>query len=123
MRRSSGKPQEIESILPNWRIWFVVIEKVAENTEVPESATVIVGEMRIMIPLAGVVDIAGEQARLDKLLAKNSADIAKLSAKLGNPGFTEKAPAQVVAKDRERLADLQLQNASIEDQLKLLQGL
>jgi valyl-tRNA synthetase len=99
------------------------IELVASNAEVPESATVIVGDMRIMIPLAGVIDVAGERARLEKLHAKNAADIAKLAAKLDNPGFTSKAPAQVVAKDRERLAELRQQNASVDDQLRLLSGL
>lgn len=79
--------------------------------------------MRVMIPLAGVIDIAGERARLEKLHEKNATDIAKLAAKLDNPGFTSKAPPQVVAKDRERLAELQQQNASVDDQLRLLSGL
>jgi valyl-tRNA synthetase len=99
------------------------IEHIAATAEVPESATVIVGDMRVLIPLAGVIDVAGERARLEKLREKNAVDIAKLSAKLDNPGFTSKAPSQVVAKDRERLAELQQQNASVDDQLRLLSGL
>ena len=99
------------------------IEHVTAETQVPESATVIVGDIRIMIPLAGVIDVAGELKRLEKLHAKNDADITKLMKKLGNPGFTQKAPPQVVAKDRAQLDELQQQNTSIEDQLQLLRRL
>jgi valyl-tRNA synthetase len=99
------------------------IEHVASDTEVPESVTVMVGDMRIMIPLAGIIDVTGEVSRLEKLYSKNSADISTLSRKLDNPGFIAKAPAHVVARDRERLSELQQQNTSIEDQLSVLRRL
>ena len=99
------------------------IEHVEADREATDSATVIVGNLRVMIPLADVIDVAGELARLSRQHQRNSADIDKLSAKLDNPGFTAKAPAHVVEKDRERLLDLRRQNASIDDQLATLRSL
>jgi len=99
------------------------IEHAGSETEPSDAATVIVGEMRVLIPLAGAIDVDSELARLSKQQEKNSVDISKLAAKLANPGFTAKAPAHVVEKDRERLADLERQNASIDDQLEALRRL
>jgi valyl-tRNA synthetase len=99
------------------------IEHVPAETEVPEAATIIVSEMRVMIPLVGVIDVAGELARLEKQFSRNSTDISKLAAKLDNPGFTAKAPPEVVAKDRDRLVDLRHQNAAIADRLEVLREL
>jgi valyl-tRNA synthetase len=99
------------------------IEQIGDDAESADAATVIVGEMRVLIPLAGVIDVDAELARLSRQQEKNAADISKLAAKLANPGFTAKAPAHVVEKDRDRLADLQRQNASIDDQLAVLRRL
>jgi valyl-tRNA synthetase len=70
--------------------------------------------------LGGVVDFAGERLRLDKEIRRASEQIAFLEAKLGRPDFVERAPADVVAKERERLdeqrrllAKLQASRASI----------
>ena len=52
----------------------------------------------------GSIDVAAERARLDKDRAAAEKEIAQCRAKLGNPAFTDKAPADVVAKIRERLA-------------------
>ena len=72
----------------------------------PESATALVGEMQILIPLAGIIDKAAELTRLEKEIGKLEVNIDKGSAKLQNPGFVDKAPEAVVEKERQRVAEL-----------------
>ncbi len=71
--------------------------------EPPAAATSVVGELELLVPLAGLIDIDAELARLDRETGKLSEDIARLEKKLSNAGFTEKAPAAVVDKEREKL--------------------
>ena len=73
--------------------------------EVPSgSAQAILGTATIVLPLAGVIDLAAEAARLKKEIAKAEGEIKKISAKLGNENFTARAPAAVVEEQRERLS-------------------
>ena len=60
-----------------------------------------------MVPLAGLIDVAAEQARLDKELQKARQDLERIEKKLGNENFVAKAPEEVVAKERDKAADLQ----------------
>jgi valyl-tRNA synthetase len=73
----------------------------------PESAMAIVGEMQILIPMAGLIDKTAEVARLDKEILKIQTELERIEVKLGNPSFVEKAPAAVLEKERARLAELQ----------------
>jgi valyl-tRNA synthetase len=75
-----------------------------ESDEGPEAATALVGGMKVLIPLAGLIDKDAELTRLGKEIARLQAELERIAAKLGNPSFTEKAPAAVVEKERERLA-------------------
>ena len=63
-------------------------------------------EARMFMPLADLVDLEKEKARIQKELTKNKAELDKLSAKLNNPGFVNKAPANVVQAERERAEKL-----------------
>ena len=85
----------------------------------PEQAVgqVISGGLEIYLPLAGLIDLATERERLQKELANLDKRIHGSQAKLGNPGFVGKAPAEVVEKERERLADLVLQMSKLREQL------
>jgi len=67
-----------------------------------KSAAIVVGGATIYLPLAGMVDLAAEQARLEKEIAEAKAEIARVDAMLGNAQFVEKAPEKVVATQRER---------------------
>jgi len=76
--------------------------------EVPEAtATAVIGEATLAVPLAGLIDVTAELARLDKLIARLEAECERLDRKLGNESFHAKAPEAVVAQEeakRERAA-------------------
>ena len=69
----------------------------------PESATALVGDMKVLIPLAGLIDKDAELARLDKEIARLRQDIERTQKKLSNASFVDKAPEAVVSKEREKL--------------------
>lgn len=73
----------------------------------PESAMALVGELNILIPMAGLIDKTAELARLDKEMQRIKADLPRIEAKLNNPAFVDKAPAEVIGKERAKLAELQ----------------
>jgi valyl-tRNA synthetase len=73
----------------------------------PESATSLVGEMQLLVPMAGLIDKEAELARLAKEMGKLEKDIERVQAKLSNEAFTAKAPAELVEKERARLAEVQ----------------
>ena len=70
----------------------------------PESATALIGNMKLLIPLAGLIDKDAELARLDKEIGRLRQDIERTEKKLANPAFVDKAPADVVRKERDRMA-------------------
>ncbi|MGX5202344.1 valine--tRNA ligase [Aliikangiella sp. IMCC44632] len=72
--------------------------------ELPPAATALAGDMEILVPLAGLIDVTAEVARLDKEIEKLSKETQRLSGKLENPKFVERAPQDVVAKEKEKLA-------------------
>jgi len=91
----------------------------AGETE-PAAAAAIVGEMKLLIPLVGLIDLGAERARLEKEIARLDGEIAKSSTKLGN--FGEKTPATVVEQEKQRLADFTSTVAALREQLERLRG-
>ncbi|MBT5443964.1 MAG: valine--tRNA ligase [Gammaproteobacteria bacterium] len=77
-----------------------------DNAEKPMSATALVGEMELLVPMAGLIDKEAELARLDKEIDRKQKDRAKTEGKINNPSFVEKAPEEVVQKERDKLKDL-----------------
>ena len=73
---------------------------------------------QLRIPLGELVDLEKEKARIEKELKKQSAELDKLNAKLANPGFVNKAPANVVQAEKERAVQLTELVAKLEGQLK-----
>ncbi len=94
-----------------------------ENDEGPESATTLVGGMKVLIPLAGLIDKAAEVARLEKEITRLKADVERTEAKLANPSFVDKAPEAVVAKERTRLDDNRAALGKLEQQLGKIRAL
>jgi len=66
-----------------------------------------VGELKILIPMAGIIDKQAELNRLDKEIQKLNNELPRVTGKLGNPAFVDKAPAEVLAKEQAKLAELQ----------------
>ncbi|BDQ65252.1 valine--tRNA ligase [Shewanella xiamenensis] len=77
-----------------------------EGETAPMSTTGLIGEMELLIPMAGLVDVAAEMARIDKQLEKLTQEIARIEGKLSNEGFVAKAPPAVIDKERAKMADL-----------------
>lgn len=80
---------------------------------IPASSTQLIGQLEVHVPMAGLIDVSSEVARLEKQVRKLEDDIRGLRGKLGNPGFTDKAPANVVERERGRLAEAESQLAKI----------
>jgi valyl-tRNA synthetase len=79
---------------------------VLDTAEAPASATQVIGQTELLVPLAGLIDVDAECARLEREEEKLAREIEKLEARLGNAGFVDKAPAEVVARERARVLEL-----------------
>ena len=84
------------------------------------SVTVVTHAAQISMPLAELVDLEKEKARMEKELKKNSDELQKLNTKLANPGFVNKAPEHVVKAEQERAVKLTELVAKLEEQLKTM---
>jgi valyl-tRNA synthetase len=99
------------------------IQSLELGAAAPESATALLGDLSLLVPMAGLIDPKAESERLGKRIAKNQSDIAKLNGKLGNENFVRNAPPDVVAADRARVAELLAQNLSLATQLERVRRL
>jgi valyl-tRNA synthetase len=88
----------------------------------PASAAAVVGTLRVLIPLAGLIDLGAEKTRLAKEIARIEVEIKKCEGKLGNASFVANAPAEVVAQERQRIADWNTTLGALRDQVTKLQG-
>jgi valyl-tRNA synthetase len=93
------------------------IEHVEDSSAVRGAATALLGEMRILVPLAGLVDVGAEIARLDKQLARARKELEACRRKLDNASFVSNAPAEIIAKERERAAELTQRSEQLSVQL------
>lgn len=92
------------------------IQVLGSGEEAPMAATQLIGDMELLVPMAGLIDKDAELGRLDKELAKLEKDIQRLAGKLGNPGFVDKAPAAVVEKEQDKLQAQQHQRDRLQAQ-------
>jgi valyl-tRNA synthetase len=92
-----------------------------DDEEVPASATGLHAGMEIMVPLAGLIDVAAEQARLNKEIAKLEAGLKQVNGKLGNARFVENAPEAVVQKEKEKQQKFSDELAALQEKLTQLQ--
>ena len=91
--------------------------------QAPESATALVGQMKILIPMAGLIDKEAETARLTREIEKFQKDLARSQAKLANPNFVEKAPAAVVEQERSRVTQMLATMSKLEEQRARIEAL
>jgi valyl-tRNA synthetase len=100
------------------RVAGIAEPRVLESAQAaPISAVAFVGTLEILVPMAGLIDPGAELERLAKQRRKADIDLKKMEAKLGNAEFARNAPAEVVAKDRQRLAELRTEIAQLEAQI------
>ncbi len=88
----------------------------AAGEAAPQAAAAHVGELGILVPMAGLIDVDAELARLDKRRAKVEQELARASAKLGNASFVQNAPAAVVAEVQERVLEFKRELAQLAGQ-------
>ncbi len=74
--------------------------------QAPESAIALLGDLRILIPMKGLIDKDAELARLAKEIARIEKDLPRVEGKLNDPSFAAKAPPQVVEKEKAKLAEM-----------------
>jgi len=95
----------------------------AAGDEAPMSAIQRVGELEVLVPMAGLIDKEAELKRIDKEHEKQQKVITGLENKLGNEKFVGRAPADVVEKERAKLADAQAELALLESQRVKIEAL
>ena len=78
-----------------------------DPAQAPLCATALAGDLEILVPMAGLIDVDAELARLDREIDKISIEVKKLSGKLSNAKFVDNAPAEVVAKERQKLEEFE----------------
>ena len=91
--------------------------------EQPPTLSALAGTIEVMVPMAGVIDVDKELARLDKELDRLTAERGRLAGKLSNDNFVARAPADVVDKERAKLADIETSISSITTQKSKMEEL
>jgi valyl-tRNA synthetase len=95
-----------EAYLARWRPTLERLAKI-EGVDVvaeppPGSLAILVRDAQAALPLAGLIDFDAERSRLEKDIAKERAEVAKVDAKLNNPDFLFRAPEEIIEENRER---------------------
>ena len=88
--------------------------------DAPLCATALAGDLEILVPMAGIIDVDAELARLDREIEKNALEAKKLSGKLSNAKFVDNAPAEVVAKERQKLNEFESSLTQLQDKRKVI---
>jgi valyl-tRNA synthetase len=96
---------------------------VDQKADTAQCAVALVGDLKILIPLKGLVDVEAELTRLMKQLERENADLLKSQNKLGNRSFVDNAPEAVVDQERERLISNQANVDNLHEQIRQLESL
>ena len=98
--------------------------KIAKSGEVQApTLSAMAGTIEVMVPMAGLIDVDKELARLDKELDRLTAEQGRLTSKLRNDNFVARAPADVVDKERAKLADIEISISSVTAQKSKMEEL
>ena len=92
------------------------VRLLGDGEEAPLSAIALVGDMQVLVPMAGLIDKDAELARLDKEIARLDGEVKRVGGKLSNAGFVDKAPAEVIDKERAKLAEAEQAKAKLQEQ-------
>ncbi len=95
---------------------FESVKVLTAGEQAPMSATALVGDMQVLVPMAGLIDKEAELARLDKEIQRLEGEAKRVGGKLANEGFVAKAPAEVLEKERAKLAEAEQALANLVEQ-------
>jgi valyl-tRNA synthetase len=93
------------------------------EAEAPPSAIKIVGDLKILVPLAGLIDVAAELERIDKEINKIIKEIDRIQNKLNNQAFVKNAPADIVEKEKMKIQDYLKTKTDFESQKTRIQNI
>ncbi|GAB6046552.1 valine--tRNA ligase [Methyloparacoccus murrellii] len=99
------------------------IDWLAAGATAPDAAIALVGDLKVLIPMRGLIDKDAELARLDKEMQRIARELPRLEGKLSDAGFLAKAPPAVVAKEQQRLQELRANLAELEAQMARIRTL
>jgi valyl-tRNA synthetase len=121
VRLQSASPGDLERYARNEAVirrlaGIASATPLAADEAPPQAAAALLGELRILVPMAGLIDVEAELARLGKRRGKVEQELARASAKLGNENFVRNAPAEVVTQERERLEGFKRELAQLAEQ-------
>ena len=96
------------------------VTQLNDDEEPPASATALLGDLRLLVPMKGIIDVDAERARLEKQKQKVQDDLARTNGKLSNEKFVNNAPADVVTQERQRAGGFVKTIAQLDEQLEKL---
>ena len=116
-------PTYVKGGTPAERAWFEEFQRIIAQlaradvetratADIGDAATALAGDMTVLVPMADLIDREAERARLTKELEQLEAEIERSMSKLANPKFVERAPEDIVAKERARLKEATARTAS-----------
>ncbi|MGI9264530.1 MAG: class I tRNA ligase family protein, partial [Gammaproteobacteria bacterium] len=94
-----------------------------DDVSPPPAATALLGEMRILVPMAGLIDVAAEIARLTRQRDKLKSELDRCTKKLANENFVNNAPEAVVEKERARIEEFTKSMRQLDEQLQVMEAL
>jgi len=118
-----------QALLEKYRQFLIKLAKLDsagwldDAAAAPPCAMQVVGEMEVLVPMAGLVDVDVELGRLAKEQEKLEKEIGRLSGKLGNARFVDNAPADVVAKEKEKQSNAETTLGQLQEQMQKLKQL
>ena len=124
----SDQPSTVQAVRANESLLIKLakldsISWAESKSDIPASASLIAGDIELYIPLAGLIDVEQEVARIGKRIEQLTKEIVRIDGKLGNPNFADKAPADVVAKEKEKLSAYQTELGKMQEQLESVKAL
>jgi valyl-tRNA synthetase len=124
----NGSEQDRRRLLQNRELLarlakLASIEWLEPGQPAPDSATGLVGELEILVPIAGLIDKNAEITRLQREITRLRKDLERNQGKMANPAFVSRAPAAVVDKERQKVEVQSQAVAKLEQQLASIQAL
>jgi valyl-tRNA synthetase len=99
------------------------VRTLEEGEQPPAAATALLGDMRLLVPMKGLIDVDAERARLKKQQDKVNVDLQRSSGKLSNEKFVNNAPPEVVSQEKERIVEFERTIAQLAEQIEKLDEL